>query len=110
GIRKMMAKRDTEWRGYPAQLCEAIRPYVLVAPNAVTLGKQLPWLIPVLEKVDGIPIVMNKRLRQDDNRNGIIIGVGRGRLITPQVISQSAVQPKTNVVQTVKTKSAWRRF
>jgi hypothetical protein len=79
-----------EWRGYPAQLSAAIRPYVLIGPSAETIGKQLPWVIPVLEKVDGIPVVMNKRLNQNDNRNGIIIGVGRGRLNKAQLIRRSA--------------------
>jgi hypothetical protein len=98
GIRKLMVNRDTEWRGYPAQLSAAIRPYVDIAPSAETIGKQLPWVIPVLKKVDGIPIVMHKRLAQNDNRNGIIIGVGRGRLNTPQVITP------------VAPRLAWRRF
>ena len=90
GIRKLMAGREDEWRGYPAQLSAAIRPYVLIGPSAETIGKQLPWVIPVLEKVDGIPVVMNKRLSQNDNRNGIIIGVGRGRLHKAQLIRRSA--------------------
>jgi hypothetical protein len=76
GIRKLIARHGA-WQGYPAQLCAAISPYVIAAPNGVWLARTLPWFIPVLDKVYGINIVMNKRLQQDDNRNGIVIGVNR---------------------------------
>jgi hypothetical protein len=95
-----MAQRDEEWRGIPTELCVALRPYVGAILNAVALSRdQLPRVIPVLDKVYGIPILMGKRLSQNDNRNGIIIGVPRGRMFSPQVISPSDEQPKTNVVK-----------
>ena len=78
GIRKLYA-RDGYWEGYPRQLCAAIQPYVDEVPNEVWLARRLPLFIPILDKVYGIKIVMHKRLEQNDNRNGIIIGVGRGK-------------------------------
>ena len=85
GIRKLMANRD-EWRGYPLQLYTAIRPYVDV-PSEEWLARDLPMFIPILDRIYGIKIVMHKRFVQNDNRNGIIIGVGRGRHFRPMVIS-----------------------
>jgi hypothetical protein len=103
GIRKLMTHRR-EWKGYPAELCAAIRPFLgIKTPSPENIGKQLSWFIPVLEKVDGIEIVMGKRLHQDDNRNGIIIGVGRGRVILLQPIDPDSVQSSP------KVKSKWRR-
>jgi len=69
-----MAKQD-EWRGYPEQLSMAISPYVTV--NGVWVGRTLPWFIPVLDKVCGIKVEMNKQLRQGDNQNGITIRVSK---------------------------------
>jgi hypothetical protein len=83
GIRKLMSQRD-DWRGYPEALHAAIRPYISTKdcleqiPNASWLARRLPMFIPVLEKLYGIEIVMHKRLDQNGNSNGIIIGVPRG--------------------------------
>jgi hypothetical protein len=103
GIRKLVARLITDgkklWSGYPAQLCNVIQYYVgaVEAPNPVTLPKKLPWLIPVLEKVDGIEIVMNKRLEQNDNRNGIVIGVPRGRLVEPKLSTPALTPSQSNI-------------
>jgi hypothetical protein len=89
GIRKLIAARG-EWCGYPQQLCDALRRYLPwhEVPNAVTLGKELPWFIPILWKVDCISVKTGQRLYQDDNRNGImIVGVGRGTLSDDQPVS-----------------------
>jgi hypothetical protein len=78
GIRKLISRKGS-WQGYPEELCAAIRPYVVWAPNGVWLSRRLPWFIPILDQIYGIDILMGKRLYKDDNRNGIIIsGLGVG--------------------------------
>ena len=71
GIRKLIEKQGS-WRGYPEELCAAIRPYVL-GLNGVWLARRLGWFVPILDQIYSIEIQMNKRLYKDDNRNGIII-------------------------------------
>jgi hypothetical protein len=88
GIRKLMAARG-HWRGYPAELCADIRPYTQHVPSAVWLSRRLPWVIPILQKLYGIEVTMNRRLEQNDNRNGIVIesvGVGRGMYFPSQSV------------------------
>jgi hypothetical protein len=96
GIRKLMANRD-EWRGYPLQLYTAIRPYVDM-PSEEWLARDLPMFIPILDRIYGIKIVMHKRFVQNDNRNGIIIGVGRGRyfLTSAEAAGAKEAQPEPN--------------
>jgi len=96
GIRKLMANRD-EWRGYPLQLYTAIRPYVDIASEE-WLARDLPMFIPILDRIYGIKIVMHKRFVQNDNRNGIIIGVGRGRHFPTSAEAAGAkeTQPEPN--------------
>jgi len=96
GIRKLMAIRD-EWRGYPRELCAAITPYIDACPNEVWLARKLPMFIPILDRVYGIKVEMHRRLRQDDNRNGIIIGVGRGRYFPAPVETPGAAGTKSEL-------------
>jgi hypothetical protein len=80
GIRKLMDRRGgEEWRGYPTELCTAIRPYIRdpLDPSWF-MRRDLPLMIPVLDKICGIEIETGLRLYYDDNRNGIIIRVPRG--------------------------------
>jgi hypothetical protein len=78
GIRKLYARLGY-WDGYPRALCAAIQPYVDETMYENWITRRLPRYIPILDRVYGIRVEMYKRLEQDDNRNGIIIGVGRGR-------------------------------
>jgi hypothetical protein len=85
GIQKLMEKQEY-WRGYPRAL------YIAIASDCEVrsvehLSRRLRHVIPVLAKICGIHVTLNKRLKQNDNRNGIIIekaGVGRGRYFEPQ--------------------------
>jgi hypothetical protein len=73
GISKLIAARG-DWQGLPAQLCEAIQPYVPVPIYPVWLSRRLPTFIPVIDKVYGINVAMRQRLPWDNNnRNGIVI-------------------------------------
>jgi hypothetical protein len=72
GIRILMFKQD-EWRGYPAELCAAIGPYVAIPVTPNWLGRDLPYFIPTLSTIYGIEVTMNNRLHKDGNRTGIII-------------------------------------
>jgi hypothetical protein len=86
------------WRGIPSELSKAIRAHLKLVevPSAEAIGKQLPRSIQPLERVYGIEIVMNKRLEQNDNRNGIIIGVGRGRFPERKLSSPDRTQFRSN--------------
>jgi hypothetical protein len=101
GIRKLIAKQP-RWQGYPAQLLAAIRPYAQKLPNEVWLSRRLPSFIPILRNLYSIEVVMNKRLEQNDNANGIVIqtvGVGRGTYF-----SEHMQQPKQQEVQPLSSK------
>jgi putative DNA primase/helicase len=84
GIKGLLDKRSSsEWRGYPDQLYKALLPFTyqmdehdrkekLRGPSWLA-REDLARAIPLLTKVHGIKVQMNKRLKQDDNSNGIII-------------------------------------
>jgi hypothetical protein len=75
GIKKLMTLRS-EWRGLPAELCKAIQPYIAVPVYENWLARDLPSLIPALDKVHGIKVLMKQRLPNDNNNsNGIVISV-----------------------------------
>jgi hypothetical protein len=78
GIRKLIAK-ERSWRGYPRELLHALRPYANDLPNEVWLSRDLPHMVPILRDLYDIHVQMNKCLEQNDNGNGIVIGVGKGR-------------------------------
>jgi hypothetical protein len=92
GIRKLIDAVD-EWSGYPEDLLKAIRPYChgldTKLRSAVWLSREdLPRAIPLLAKVHGITVRTNRRLAQNDNRNGIEIG--RGTYSDPELSSDDA--------------------
>jgi hypothetical protein len=89
GIRDMILARGS-WEGYPEQLYRAIQPYAkriadqldgkFPASSATMIKFDLNRAIAPLEKVYGIIVRPDQRLRQNDNKNGIKIWqVGRGR-------------------------------
>ena len=103
GIRKLMASQKS-WRGYPSELHTAIRRYTdgLGLPDPNWLARRLPYVIPVLRKLYELEVTMNKRLEQDDNRNGIIIekvGVGRGTHFLAQLEAKPEPAPPTAIVR-----------
>jgi hypothetical protein len=113
GIRKLMSQRK-EWKGHPEELCVAIRPYVVLAPNGVWLSRRLPWFVPILDQIYGIEILMNKRLYKDDNRNGIIIsqlGVGGKYFLDSSESSRKEEIPGPTTSESPVTKKGFpRRF
>jgi hypothetical protein len=79
-IRKLIAEVG-EWQGYPEGLVADLRPYTSGRPLSANwlTRRDLPNAIPLLRDLHGIHVTMNRRLEQNDNRNGIIIeGVSRG--------------------------------
>src|SRR5262249_1392200 len=77
-----------------SHLYVALRPYTDDIPNDSWLARSLPMLIPILDRVYGIRVVMHKRFVQNDNRNGIIIGVPRGTHFPAQAETPEAKQPQ----------------
>ena len=99
GIKKLMEKQEY-WRGYPKALHVAIDAYGV--PTVEYLSRRLRQVIPVLVKICGIYVTLNKRLNQDDNRNGIIIekgGVGRGSHFEPQLEPPSATDSAASNIE-----------
>jgi hypothetical protein len=102
GIRKLMITQRLrkEWRGHADELYRLILPLTIgmdkkLSANASWFSRSdLPHAIPLLAKVHQIFVETKQKLHGNDNKNGIIIRVGKGTHFSPDPTDTLADPPE----------------